>query len=88
MIFRNQIKRGCGILNRGEQCLFRSVEAIYLGSFKDEEDACWNHMLLVQQILAGELVSVEEFIVTTQDVKDIIFARMMREPVEGQMQLC
>ena len=37
MIFKHQLKRGKGILNRGERCLFRSVEATYLGSFKSED---------------------------------------------------
>jgi len=31
MIFKNQIRRGAGILNRGERCLFRTVaDAIML----------------------------------------------------------
>ena len=88
MIFKHQLKRGKGILNRGERCLFRSVEATYLGSFKSEDDVHWNHMLLMQSVMAGEPVLIEEFIVTTTDARQIIFKAMEEPVIEGQMQLC
>ena len=88
MIFKNQLKRGNALLNRGDRCLFRSVEARYLGSFKNKDDVHWNHMLLVQQNMTGNLTTIEEFIITTQDTRDICFKAMMPENVEGQLTLC
>lgn len=88
MIFKNQIKRNNGILKRGDRCLFRTVQARYMGSFKNDDDVHWNHMLLVQQVMPGELVCIEEFLITTQDTRDIVFRKMMSVPLEGQMQLC
>lgn len=88
MKFKSQIKRGKGVLNRGDRCLYRSADAVYLGSFKNDNDVHWNHMLLIRSVMAGELTAIEEFIMTTMDSKEIMFKAMMTEPVEGQMILC
>lgn len=88
MIFKNQIKRGAGILNRGDRCLYRTTEARYMGSFKNDDDVHWNHMLLVQQVTYENIPIVEEFMITTRDTKDIVFKKMMPKPLEGQLALC
>ena len=88
MEFRNSIRRGQGVLCRGDRCLFRACEGVYLGSFRNNGDRHWNHMILMQQVMAGELVSIEEFVLTTTDTRQIVFRKMMEEPVEGQMVLC
>ena len=88
MMFKNSIRRGQGILNRGDRCMFRSMEARYLGSFKNEEDVHWNHMLLMQSVITGELVSIEEFIMCTTDTRQIVWLSIDMPPVEGQMKLC
>jgi len=88
MIFKDQVRHGSGTLKRGGRCLYRSAEAIYLGSFKNDNDEHWNHMLLIQQIMSGELVSIEEFILTTTSVKDIVWRGVNANPAKEQMQLC
>lgn len=89
MMFRNGMTRNGSTLMRGNKCLFRSTEATYMGSFKNEGDKHWNHMLLVQSVMAGKVVVIEEFMITTQDTRDISFKAMQeRHMAENQMQLC
>lgn len=89
MKFKNSVTRFKAKLNRGERCLFRGTDATYMGSFMNDGDVHWNHMLLVQSVMAGKVVVVEEFLVTTQDIRDIRFKAMDRRFVaENQLQLC
>lgn len=89
MKFKNQIKRGAGILNRGDRCLYRTMPAVYMGSFKDNEgDVHWNHMLLVQSTINNGVPIIEEFLIITKETRDIVFKKMIAEPLKGQMALC
>lgn len=88
MIFKNQIKRGNGILRRGDRCLYRTTQAWYMGSFKNEDDVHWNHMLLIQSNMMSDPPCVEEFVLTTTDTRDIVFRKMMIDNPENQLQLC
>lgn len=87
MKFKNQIRKNKAILNRGESCLYRALSAKYMGSFKNDDDSTWNHMLLIQQIMHGDISVIEEFVITTTSVSDITFKAMECKPLKGQMQL-
>lgn len=88
MIFKDELKIKGAKLRRGEHCLFRSVAARYMSSFKMDHETHWNHILMVQQIMAGEIMNIEEFLVTVSDTNDICFRNMMPKNIEEQMQLC
>ena len=86
MIFKNSIPLSNGILTRGDQCLFRGAwKAIYMGSYKDSEKSNWRHILKVQAIFEYETKSIDETLVETDRIEDIVCIKQQEQSIEGQM---
>ena len=82
MLFKETIRFKHGNLVRGDKCLWKSLEAEYLGSFKSEGKGKWRHLFNVR------VSWCDDEVVMVEDNLDAITTSKRKEPeLEGQMML-
>jgi len=88
MIFKNQIRFKHGSLKRGERCLYKNHEGVYLGSFKECDSGKFVHMIKLGVCALADAPIYEDVIIECTDLNDITCIKQQAPAIDGQMQLC
>ena len=87
MIFLNYIPFKHGKLKRGEKCLWRGYDAVYLGSYVENKHTVY--LLRVDRMYNMSGIPVlEEYVAQCTVKKEITCIKQQEPAIEGQLQLC
>lgn len=78
MIFRDSTKFKHGALVRGDKCLWRSLDAVYLGSYRVNMKSDWVHLFYIES---------NDCVITDITFGYVTTSKKKHPELEGQMSL-